>query len=75
MKITKAEILEIIKNNNLNKEQAEQFLELAGKGLGGSLIDLISLVVEKTPNTIDDMVWAASKGKIKEYVSNLEITL
>jgi hypothetical protein len=75
MQITKQEILHILQKNSLNKEQAEQILELFGKGLGNSLIDIVGLIVHKTPNALDDMGFAAIEPKLRKYVNDLEITL
>lgn len=75
MKVSKQEILDIIKKNGLSKEQAEMILEMLGKGLGGSIVDIIGLVAKKTPNQVDDMIFGASESKMREYISNLEITL
>ena len=75
MQISKQEILDILQKNSLNKEQAEQILELFGKSLGNSLIDLIGLVVQKTPNAYDDMAFGAIEDKLRSMVSDLEITL
>lgn len=75
MQISKQEILDILQKNSLNKEQAEQILELFGKSLGNSLIDLIGLVVQKTPNAYDDMTFGAIENKLRSMISDLEITL
>jgi hypothetical protein len=75
MQISKQEILDILQKNSLNKEQAEQILELFGKGLGNSLIDIVGLIVQKTPNALDDMGFAAIEPKLRKYVNELDITL
>ena len=75
MKISKQEILDIIKKNNLNKDQAEQVLKMLGKGLGNSIIDIIKLLAEKSENVYDDMVVASIEGKARELVNDLEIEL
>lgn len=75
MKVSKQEILDIIKKNGLSKEQAETILEMLGKGLGGSLIDIIGLVAKKTPNKIDDIVFGSSEGQMRKYIEEIEITL
>ena len=75
MNISKQEILNIIKKNNLNEDQAEQVLEMLGKGLGNSIIDIIKLLAEKSENIYDDMVVASIEGKARELVNNLEIEL
>jgi len=75
MKVTKEEVLDIVKKNGLSEDVAEQFLELIGKGLGGSIIDLIKLVASKTENPWDDMVVASGESKLREMVKNLEIEL
>jgi hypothetical protein len=75
MQISKQEILDILQKNSLNKEQAEQILELFGKSLGNSIIDLVGLIVLKTPNVYDDMAYAAIENKLRSLVSDLEITL
>lgn len=75
MKITKEEILEIIKKNGLNAEQAEQLLEMLAKGFGGTLIDIVKLFAEKTENKYDDMIVAAGESKLREMINNVEISL
>lgn len=75
MKISKQEILDIIKKNNLNEDQAEQVLELIGKGLGNSIIDLLKLLAEKSENIYDDMVVSSVESKARELVNDLEIEL
>jgi hypothetical protein len=75
MKITKEEVFEIVKKNGLNEEQGEQLLELLGKGIGGSIIDLIKLLAEKTENEIDDMIVMAGESKLREMVSNIQVNL
>jgi hypothetical protein len=75
MQISKQEILDILQKNSLNKEQAEQILELFGKSLGDSLIDIVGLIVQKTPNALDDMGFAAIEPKLRKYVNELDITL
>lgn len=73
--INKNEVLEILKKNNFNQEQAEQILEMLGKGLGNSFIDIIKLLAEKSENVYDDMVVASVEGKARELVNELEINL
>lgn len=75
MKLSKAEVLEIIKKNGLNEEQAEQLLEMLAKGLGGSLLDIIKLIVDKTENKIDDMIVAAGESTLRDLLDNVEVTL
>ena len=75
MKISKQEILDILKKNNFNEEQAEQILEMIGKGIGNSMIDILKLLAEKSENVYDDMVVASVEGKARELVNDLEIEL
>lgn len=75
MKVTKEEILEIAQKNGLNAEEAEKFLLLVGKGIGGSLIDLVKLVAQKSENKIDDMIVAAGETTLRDMVNDLEISL
>lgn len=75
MKIKKQEILDIIKKNNLNKDQAEQVIEMIGKGLGNSIIDVLKLLADKSENVYDDMVVASIESKARELVNDLEIEL
>ena len=75
MKVTKEEILEIAQANGLNAEEAEKFLLLVGKGIGGSLIDLIKLVAEKSENKIDDMIVLAGEKTLRDLVNDLDIVL
>jgi hypothetical protein len=75
MQISKQEILDILQKNAINKEFAEQIVEEFGKGFGNAAIDLIGLVVSKTPNALDDMGFAAIEPKLRKYVNELDITL
>lgn len=75
MKITKQEILDLVKNNGLGEEAAEQLLELIGKGIGNSLLDLLKLLAEKSENQWDDMIVAAAEPKLREMVKDIEIEL
>jgi hypothetical protein len=75
MEISKQEILDILQKNSLNKEQAEQILELFGKSLGNSVIDIVGLIVAKTPNVFDDMAYSAVENKLRTLVADLNITL
>lgn len=75
MQIARQEILEILEKNGINKEFAEQIFESFGKGLGNSFIDIVGLIVQKTPNALDDIGFAAIEPKIRKYVNELEITL
>jgi hypothetical protein len=75
MQISRQEILEILAKNAINKEFAEQIAEAFGKGLGNSLIDIVGLIVQKTPNALDDMGFAAIEPKLRKYVNDLDITL
>jgi hypothetical protein len=75
MKITKEEVLEIVKKNGLSEEVAEQFLEMLGKGIGGSILDLIKLVADKSENPWDDLVVASAEPKLRKMVEELEIEL
>lgn len=73
--LSKDEVLEILKKNNFNEEQAEQLLEMIGKGLGNSFIDLVKLLAEKSENKYDDVVVASIESKARELVDGLEVTL
>jgi hypothetical protein len=75
MKITKEEILEIVKKNNLNEEVAEQFAEMLAKGLGGTIVDLIKLIASKTENKIDDMIVISGESKLREMVDSIKVSL
>lgn len=75
MKITKEEIFEIIKKNGLNEEQAEQVLVMLSKGLGGSLVDLIKLVADKSENKIDDMIVMAGESTLRDMLNKIEVNL
>jgi len=75
MKVTKEEILAIVKANGLNEEQAEQLLVMLGKGLGGTLIDIIKLVALKSENKIDDMIVAAGEPTLRDMIDNVEVKL
>ena len=79
MKITKEEIFDIIKKNNLNEEQAEQFLELVGKGVGGAIVDIAVLAASRVENetvkTILSMVVLPLEAKAREAIKELEINL
>jgi hypothetical protein len=73
--LSKDEVLEILKKNNFNEEQAEQLLEMMGKGLGNSFIDLVKLLAEKSENKYDDVVVASIESKARELVNDLEVKL
>ena len=75
MDISKEEILDIALKNGLNAEAAEQFLVLVGKGLGGSIVDLIKLAAEKSENKVDDMIVAAGESTMRDIVNALNIKL
>jgi hypothetical protein len=75
MQISKQEILDILAKNAINKEFAEMILENFGKGFGNSVIDLLGLIVQKTPNALDDIGFAAIEPKLRKYVNELDITL
>lgn len=75
MKVTKEEILEIVKKNGLNEEQAEQLLVMLGKGFGGTLIDIIKLLAVKSENKIDDMIVAAGESTLRDMVDKIEVSL
>jgi len=75
MNITKEEIFAIVKANGLNEEQAEQILVMLGKGLGGTLIDLVKLVASKSENKIDDMIVAAGESTLRDMINNVEVKL
>lgn len=77
--ITKEELLAIIKKNNLSTEQANLLLEMVGKGLGDSLLDLVELFINKTKSDsvklVASMIFGALEPKAREAVKNIEIKL
>ena len=75
MKITKDEVLEIVKKNGLNKEEGEKLLELLAQKSGGALIDVLKLVVSKTDTPIDDMIVAAGEPTLKKLIDDIQVHL
>lgn len=75
MDIKKEEIIALLKQNSISEEFAEQVLEELGKGIGNFSIDLIGLIVAKTPNQFDDMAYMAVESKLRELVKDLNIKL
>jgi hypothetical protein len=75
MKISKQEILDILKANNVGEEYAESILEQFGKGLGGSVLDILILAAKKTENPYDDMIVLALESRARDLVNDLEIEL
>lgn len=75
MDIKKEEIIALLKQNSISEEFAEQVLEELGKGIGNFSIDLIGLIVAKTPNQFDDMAFMAVENKLRELVKDLNIKL
>lgn len=50
----------------LAKARGLDIAEDAASNLGDLALDIIDLVVSKSENLYDDMVWGAVKGKVKE---------
>jgi hypothetical protein len=75
MQVSKQEILDILAKNAINKEFAEQIAEQFGKAIGYSVLDIIQLIVDKTPNQLDDAGYAVIKPKLKRFIDELDITL
>lgn len=75
MDIKKEEIIALLKQNSISEEFAEQVLMELGKGIGNFSIDLIGLIVAKTPNQFDDMAFMAVENKLRELVKDLNIKL
>lgn len=78
-KIERAELLDIGKRNGLSEEQAEQLLEMIGKGLGGSLIDVAKLLASKLKNStakmIATMVVSSLETSARDAVNKIDVTL
>lgn len=75
MKISKEEVIAIVKANGLNEQEAELFLEMLSKKAGGALVDIIKLVANKTENKIDDMLVAAGEGTFRGMIDEIDISL
>lgn len=79
MKIEKQELLDIIQKNGLNKEKAEEVLEMLGEGLGDSLLDIVKLALSKLENesmkAVGEMMFSAIEPVARKAVDEIEITL
>lgn len=75
MNITKEEVIEIVKKNGLNEEEAALFLQVLAKKSGGALVDLVKLIAERTENKIDDMIVAAGESTLRDMVDAIEVKL
>jgi hypothetical protein len=51
------------KGLSMGEEALEELLDFS--------FEVISLVVEKSENKYDDMIWGAVKGKAKEYLAKV----
>lgn len=78
-KIERSELVEIGKRNGLSEEQAEQVLEMIGKGLGGAIIDAAKLVASKLKNStakmIATMVISSLEPSARDAVKKIDVTL
>lgn len=75
MKISKQEIIDIVKANGLNEEEAEKLLEVLSKKVGGALVDVLKLVVSKTENSIDDIIVMSGESTLRKLIDEIDITL
>jgi hypothetical protein len=75
MQLSKKEVLDILEKNGMNKEFAEKIAEQFGKAIGYSALDILQLIVDKTPNQLDDAGFAVVKPKLKKFIDELDITL
>jgi hypothetical protein len=75
MKISKQEVLDIVKANGLNEEEAEKLLEMLSKKVGGALVDVIKLVVSKTETSIDDLIVSAGESTLRDLIDKIDISL
>ena len=75
MKITKQEVMDIVKANGLNEEEAEKLLEMLSKKVGGTLVDVIKLVVSKTETPIDDVIVSAGESTLRDLIDKIDISL
>jgi hypothetical protein len=75
MKLEKQEIIDIVKANGLNEEEAEKLLEMLSKKVGGALVDVIKLAVSKTENSIDDMLVMAGESTLRKMIDEIDINL
>ena len=75
MKITKQEVMDIVKANGLNEEEAEKLLEMLSKKVGGALVDVIKLVVSKTETPIDDVIVSAGESTLRDLIDKIDISL
>lgn len=74
-KITKEEVLEIVRANGLNEEEAEKLLEILAKKSGGVVVDLLKLVAAKTENNFDDMIVLAGESTLRKMIDDIEVSL
>jgi hypothetical protein len=75
MKLEKQEIIDIVKANGLNEEEAEKLLEMLSKKVGGALVDVIKLAVSKTENSIDDVLVMAGESTLRKLIDEIDINL
>lgn len=79
MKISKQEILDILKKNNFSTEKAEQILEMLAEGLGDSILDIAELAIGKIENPsvkgVMAMLFASVESQARGAVDKIEITL
>jgi hypothetical protein len=75
MKITKQEVMDIVKANGLNEDEAEKLLEMLSKKVGGTLVDVIKLVVSKTETPIDDVIVSAGESTLRDLIDKIDISL
>lgn len=73
--ITKEEVVEIVKANGLNEEEAEMFLAILAKKSGKSLLGVLKLIVSKTENKFDDMIVAAGENTLIDLIDDIEVNL
>lgn len=75
MKIEKQEVIDIVKANGLNEEEAEKLLEILAKKSGGALIDVLKLVVSKTKTPIDDVIVMSGEPTLRKLIDEIDINL
>lgn len=79
LKVSKQEILDILKQNNFSEEKAEQILELIAEGLGDSILDIAALAISKIENVavkgVVSMVYASVEPQARGAIDKIEITL
>lgn len=79
MKIAKQELLDILSQNNINEDKAEEILEMLAEGLGDSILDIVKLAISKIENesfkAVGTMMFAAVEPVARQAVDNIEIEL